>query len=104
VRQSALATPVAGFQAFLSFGTSLMSYQVGSYTSVPYGSLLINPVKVTGSDMDMLRNWAFLVPRNSVKDFKTRIEHANTDHIEQGLFFQLSGPWPPYSFCVSLVI
>jgi len=58
----------------------------------------------TGSDMDMLRNWAFLVPRNSVKDFKTRIEHANTDHIEQGLFFQLSGPWPPYSFCVSLVI
>ena len=58
----------------------------------------------TGSDMDMLCNWAFLVPRNTVKDFKTRIKHANRDHIQQGLFFKLSGPWPPYSFCASLLM
>ena len=59
---------------------------------------------VTGSDMDMLRNWAFLVPRNSVKSFQTRVEHANIDHVQQGFSFELSGPWPPYSFCVSLLM
>jgi hypothetical protein len=57
-----------------------------------------------GSDMEMLCNWAFLVQRNTVKDFKARIKHANRDHIQQGLFFKLSGPWPPYSFCVSLLM
>jgi len=58
--------------------------------------------EATGMDGDMVLNWAFLVPRSAATDFRTRIERANTDHAQQGLAFQLSGPWPPYSFCPSL--
>jgi len=60
------------------------------------------PRGVTGNDMDMILNWAFLVPRGSVEDFRARIDLANTDHTHQGIVFKLSGPWPPYSFCLSL--
>jgi hypothetical protein len=58
--------------------------------------------EVTGMDKDMVLNWAFLVPRKAVADFRTRIEQANAEHDRQGLVFQLSGPWPPYSFCPAL--
>lgn len=57
---------------------------------------------VTGLERDMVLNWAFLVPRKTAADFRARIEQANADHAKQGLAFQFSGPWPPYSFCPSL--
>ena len=47
---------------------------------------------------DMIRNWAFLVPIIAKSDFQVRIELTNTDLSPQGLVFELSGPWPPYSF------
>jgi hypothetical protein len=58
--------------------------------------------EAAGMDGDMVLNWAFLVPRSVSADFQTRIERANSDHGKQGLAFQLSGPWPPYSFCPPL--
>lgn len=60
--------------------------------------------EATGMDEDMVLNWAFLVPRSATTDFRKRIGRANTDHAQQGLVFELSGPWPPYSFCPSLRI
>jgi hypothetical protein len=57
---------------------------------------------VTGIDMDIVLNWAFLVSRKTTEDFRARVGQANSDHANQGLTFQLSGPWPPYSFCPSL--
>jgi hypothetical protein len=56
----------------------------------------------TGVDIDMVLNWAFLVSRKTAEDFCARVGQANSDHANQGLTFQLSGPWPPYSFCPSL--
>lgn len=53
---------------------------------------------------DMIFNWAFLVSRDSVGNFHSRIRRANADYQKKGLFFQLSGPWPPYNFCPSLEI
>lgn len=47
-------------------------------------------------------NWAFLVPRTAVTEFRTRLEQANIKQAPLGLTFDLSGPWPPYSFCPSL--
>jgi hypothetical protein len=58
--------------------------------------------EVTGKDTDMVLNWAFLVPRNAMADFRAEIDRANSDQARQGLVFELSGPWPPYSFCPSL--
>jgi hypothetical protein len=54
------------------------------------------------AENDMILNWAFLVPKSAIADFRKRIEQINTDHVQKGLVFELSGPWPPYSFSYSL--
>jgi len=43
-------------------------------------------------------NWAFLVPRGALADFRGQIDRANAEYAERGLAFECSGPWPPYSF------
>jgi hypothetical protein len=59
-------------------------------------------LSLAAGDMEMLVNWAFLVQRKTAKDFRIQIDRSNEEHARQGLFFQLSGPWPPYSFRPSL--
>ncbi len=54
------------------------------------------------NDKQTVVNWAFLVNHSIVGDFLTRIEDANGQYNRKGLFFECSGPWPPYSFCPSL--
>ena len=56
----------------------------------------------TGLDVDMIANWAYLVPVNFAEIFCSRVDHANEVHGQDGLTFQVSGPWPPYSFCPKL--
>ncbi len=58
--------------------------------------------EATGVNMDMVMNWAFLVARHSVADFKARADRAAGEYERQGLALVLSGPWPPYSFCPPL--
>jgi len=53
----------------------------------------------TGNDRVMIVNWAFLVPRSAVAQFRMLIERANAQCQPLELVFVLSGPWPPYSFC-----
>ena len=47
----------------------------------------------------MVLNWALLLPAAAVADFRGRIERANAEQNPGGLAFEVSGPWPPYSFC-----
>ena len=47
-------------------------------------------------------NWAFLVSRSRVDDFSARLQRISAEHALHGLVLDLSGPWPPYSFCPSL--
>jgi hypothetical protein len=56
----------------------------------------------TGKDSEMIVNWAFLVTRSAEVDFHARVERANAQYTKQGLNFEMSGPWPPYSFCPTL--
>jgi hypothetical protein len=58
--------------------------------------------EATGSEREMVLNWAFLVPRDVVADFRAGIDRANEKHAQRGLVFELTGPWPPYSFSPSL--
>ncbi|MBU1162480.1 MAG: GvpL/GvpF family gas vesicle protein [Proteobacteria bacterium] len=51
---------------------------------------------------DMIMNWAYLIPRDSVPDFCVQVDRMNANHHHEGLSLELSGPWPPYSFCPSL--
>ncbi|MFZ2446999.1 MAG: GvpL/GvpF family gas vesicle protein [Syntrophobacteraceae bacterium] len=55
-----------------------------------------------GGEKDMVLNCAFLVPRDAVSDFCARVRAVNDECAVPNLFFELSGPWPPYSFCPSL--
>jgi hypothetical protein len=54
--------------------------------------------EASGSDKDMVWNWAFLVAEETVQDFKARILEANARYDDRGLVLELTGPWPPYSF------
>lgn len=47
-------------------------------------------------------NWAFLVARSAVDEFAEVVESINAEYAGQGLTLNLSGPWPPYSFCPPL--
>ncbi len=58
--------------------------------------------EATGSDRDMIWNWAFLVPETVLPDFKARIEAANAQYAGHGLVLECTGPWPPYSFTPAL--
>jgi hypothetical protein len=54
------------------------------------------------TDKQTVVNWAFLVGHSLVADFLDGIERANARFNAKGLFFECSGPWPPYSFCPPL--
>jgi len=58
--------------------------------------------ETTGTEGEMVVNWAFLLPRPAGDDFRAQIERANGEENLRGLAFELSGPWPPYSFCPAL--
>ena len=47
---------------------------------------------------EKVANWAFLVDRTEVEDFTMRISKTNAECHVSGLFFDMTGPWPPYSF------
>lgn len=53
-------------------------------------------------EQEAVLNLAFLVERDSLSDFRACVEQASLAHGDQGLELELSGPWPPYSFCPAL--
>lgn len=54
------------------------------------------------SDVNVVFNWAFLVPASSLARFRDAVLRATNLHEAEGLVFELSGPWPPYSFSPSM--
>jgi len=58
--------------------------------------------EATGSDEDMVWNWALLMPRQAVGGFQALIQDVNAQYADRGLRLECSGPWPPYSFCPAL--
>ena len=58
--------------------------------------------EATGSDKDMVWNWALLMPRQAVGGFQALIQDVNAQYAECGLVVECTGPWPPYSFCPAL--
>lgn len=54
--------------------------------------------EASGMEAEMIANWALLVPKSHTAEVQALIEHANAAGCPRGLHFQLSGPWPPYSF------
>ncbi len=52
-----------------------------------------------GATGEMVLNWALLLPSAALAEFRGRVQRANSAQNPAGLAFEISGPWPPYSFC-----
>lgn len=63
----------------------------------PYSDTDIDP------PAEMVANWALLVAKSSGEILARAIEELNDTHRVDGIFFRLSGPWPPFSFAPPLV-
>jgi len=55
--------------------------------------------RATGKGCDMILNAAFLLDTKDVGDFKERIDALAAEYSADDLSFEISGPWPCYSFC-----
>jgi hypothetical protein len=58
--------------------------------------------EASGSDQDMVWNWAFMVPHTAVPAFLVRVRDAGAQYTPRGLTIDCTGPWPPYSFTPAL--
>lgn len=56
----------------------------------------------SGRNEEAVFNYALLVPRSAVAEFKDRVETLHRAMSEQGVSLDLTGPWPLYSFCPQL--
>jgi hypothetical protein len=55
--------------------------------------------QATGKDARMILNAAFLLNKKDVDIFKGNLNILALDCQSDGIFFQISGPWPCYNFC-----
>lgn len=59
--------------------------------------------EATGKDMEMVLNGAFFVDRRRMEDFREILAKKQDACADEGFTFELSGPWPPYSFSPTLI-
>ncbi|MFI0434708.1 MAG: GvpL/GvpF family gas vesicle protein [Parachlamydiaceae bacterium] len=57
---------------------------------------------ISGGHDKIVANWAFLIHHHQSDFFKMKLASINATHQEEGIHFEMSGPWPPYSFCPPL--
>jgi Gas vesicle synthesis protein GvpL/GvpF len=55
------------------------------------------------SNSEVVLNWAFLVPRGTRTDLCDHVERTSSELADQGLTFEITGPWPPYNFTPQLL-
>jgi hypothetical protein len=59
----------------------------------------ILPRQTPEAARELVLNWALLLPAAALADFRGRMKRVNEEQNAGGLAFEVSGPWPPYSFC-----
>jgi len=62
------------------------------------------PLEPPESGIEVVVNWAFLLPKRAMPAFRVRIDQVNEKHAMGGLVLELSGPWPPYHFVPPLTM
>lgn len=58
--------------------------------------------QATGKESNMILNAAFLFNKLDVEAFKEQINDLAAGYIDDGLSFEINGPWPCYNFCSKL--
>lgn len=59
----------------------------------------LQPKIITERKEDMILNSVFLVDKKGVEEFMETVDVIKAIYNEKGLFFDCTGPWPPYNFC-----
>jgi endonuclease V-like protein UPF0215 family len=55
--------------------------------------------RATGREDEMVLNAAFLLDKSDVETFRKKLDALAADYGQDGLSFEISGPWPCYNFC-----
>lgn len=55
--------------------------------------------EISGVDIPMILNCAYLVDRDQKEKMSTRIDELTEEYEKDGFRIEFSGPWPPYNFC-----
>lgn len=55
-------------------------------------------------EMETILHWALLIPTKSQDELRLRVDAINAAQSDTGLFFALTGAWPPYSFAPALTM
>lgn len=55
--------------------------------------------ELTGVDLPMIQNCSFLVDNKNEESFRNTVGKLADEYSTKGFMLNLSGPWPPYSFC-----
>lgn len=67
-----------------------------------YRNLQCTGKNIHGRSLDMVMNTAFLVERQTLVLFQNTIDILTEKYKDEGLVFEVTGPWPPYNFCPAL--
>ena len=66
------------------------------------GPLRLKPGTMGNPAHEPLLNLALLLAADRVGDMRTGVDKLATEHSRKELHLEVSGPWPPYSFCPML--
>lgn len=58
--------------------------------------------KIHGRSSDMVMNATFLIKQQMLESFRDSMNIQGEKYKNEGFMFELTGPWPPYSFCPEL--
>lgn len=58
----------------------------------------LQPKELTKREAEMILNGAYLILKEKVDEFKSKVSDLQKDYVGQGLELETSGPWPTYSF------
>jgi hypothetical protein len=58
----------------------------------------LQPREVSGIDLEMFLNGAYLVAGGREDEFRAALEALGTELGPTGAVYELTGPWPPYNF------
>jgi hypothetical protein len=58
----------------------------------------LQPKELTKKEAEMILNGAYLILKEKIDEFKSKVSDLQKTYADSGLELEISGPWPPYSF------
>ena len=88
-------TPAAGFQAFLHFDSSRLTFVNGAYSSSPFGLFILNPIVGSGEDINLaagINTFGGQLPSAADADLVTLTFQVNSECGMGAVTFRSNNP------------